>query len=211
MKKQIFSAILGGTFFAVPYLALNVPVVASAVFAGAAYGAGLLIFQEKGKNKLTYHTDNLYDILNEAKEKNAALDHLLKEIENKDLTKDVQEIYDISSKIIDTISKKPEKLEAASQFLNYYLPVTIKILTRYDEIENQKLNSKESEQFMDSIQTTVKKVKDVFHKQLSNLYQSDMIDTDAEIKVFESMLKTDGFIENSDFEIKTKDPKKGGK
>ena len=46
------------------------------------------------------------------------------------------------------------------------------------------------------------KIKVAFEKQLSNLYQSDMVDTDAEMKVFESMLKMDGFTENKDFNIK---------
>lgn len=40
MKKgYIFSAILGGTFFAVPYLALGVQLVPSLAISAVAYGA----------------------------------------------------------------------------------------------------------------------------------------------------------------------------
>ena len=38
-KSYIASAILGGAFFAVPYLTLGAPIWASIISAGAAYGA----------------------------------------------------------------------------------------------------------------------------------------------------------------------------
>ena len=89
-----------------------------------------------------------------------------------------------------------------NNFFNYYLPVTINILTKYDEIENQKLNTEDSKKFMDSTQKMVKKINEAFKKQLSNLYQSDMIDTDAEMKVFDTMLKSDGYdVDDNDFKI----------
>ena len=46
------------------------------------------------------------------------------------------------------------------------------------------------------------KIKNAFNEQLNNMYQTEMIDTDAEIKVFESMLKSDGFLD--DININTK-------
>ena len=89
--------------------------------------------------------------------------------------------------------------------MNYYLPVTIKILERYDEIENQKLNTTETKKFMNSVEDMISKIKQAFEEQLSNIYQTEMIDTDAELKVFESMLKSDGFIDNIDFDINKKE------
>lgn len=205
MKKgYIVSAILGGGFFAVPYLALNVPIWGAGIMAGAAFGAGMLIFgrQKDTSLELTYNTGNHYEILKQAKDNTNKLRELSKQLESMTLVKNIKEICETSDKIIDTLSKKPEKLKQANNFLNYYLPVTIKILQRYDEIENQKLSTKESIKFMNSIQEMIEKIKTAFETQLSNLYQSDMVDTDAEIKVFESMLKMDGFMEEKDFDIK---------
>ena len=85
------------------------------------------------------------------------------------------------------------------------MPVTIKILERYDEIENQKLTTKESKKFMSSVENMIEKIKDAFEEQLSNIYQTEMVDTDAELKVFESMLKADGFLDEIDFNIEKKD------
>ena len=203
-KSYIASAILGSAFFAVPYLALGIPWWTCTIMAGAAYGAGMLLFKGRISKdlELSYHSDNLYDILKQAKENTASLREISKQLENTVLVNNVKEICNISDKIITTLSKKPEKLKQANNFLNYYLPVTIKILKRYDEIENQKLTSKDSANFMNSIQEMIIKIKEAFNSQLNNLYQSDMIDTDAEIKVFEAMLKMDGFTEQTDFDLK---------
>ncbi len=208
MKKgYIYSVVLGGTFFAVPYLGLGIELVPSLVISVVAYGAGTLIFKDKDKNKLDISVgkENLYDILKEAKEKTAQIDNISKLLEDKHLVENVREICSTSNKIIDTLSKNPNKLGQAKNFLNYYLPVTIKILTRYDEIENQRLNTAESEKFMKSVQEMTEKIKNAFKEQLNNMYKSEMIDTDAEIKVFETMLKSDGFLNEINM-----DKKQGG-
>ena len=201
-KNYIYSAILGGAFFAVPYVALGIELLPSLAISAAAYGAGTLIFKDRNKLDLSIDKKNLYDILKEAKEETLQISNISKQIEDKEVVENIEQICDISNKIIDTLSKNPNKLGQARNFLNYYLPVTIKILTRYDEIENQRLNTTESKEFMESVKKMTEKIKNAFNEQLNNMYQTEMIDTDAEIKVFETMLKTDCFLD--DININTK-------
>mgnify|MGYP004669843947 FL=1 len=201
-KNYIYSAILGGAFFAVPYVALGIELLPSLAISAVAYGAGTLIFKDRSKLDLSIDKKNLYDILKEAKEETLQISDISKQIEDKEVVENIEQICDISNKIIDTLSKNPNKLGQARNFLNYYLPVTIKILTRYDEIENQRLNTTESKEFMESVKKMTEKIKNAFNEQLNNMYQTEMIDTDAEIKVFESMLKSDGFLD--DININTK-------
>lgn len=195
MKKEyIFSAILGGTFFAVPYLALGVQLVPSLSISAVAYGAGTLIFKDRSKIDYSTKNTNLYEILKNAKSQTTQIFDISKQLEDRELIANVQDICNTSNKIIDTLSKNPGKLSQVNNFINYYLPVTIKILQRYDEIENQKLNSEESQKFMKSVRDMIAKIKEAFHEQLNNMYQAEIIDTDAELKVFEEMLKSDGFL-----------------
>lgn len=201
-KNYIYSAILGGAFFAVPYVALGIELLPSLAISAVAYGAGTLIFKDRSKLDLSIDKKNLYDILKEAKEETLQISNISKQIEDKEVVENIEQICDISNKIIDTLSKNPNKLGQARNFLNYYLPVTIKILTRYDEIENQRLNTTESKEFMESVKKMTEKIKNAFNEQLNNMYQTEIIDTDAEIKVFESMLKSDGFLD--DININTK-------
>ncbi len=201
IKGPVISSVLGATFFAIPYLGLGISIIPSLCIGFAAFGAGNLLLSN---NKNTEKNDNmsLYEMLNEAKKQNAQIYSIIKEIENKSLQLEIKEIYDVSTKIIDTVSKNPKKLSQTQNFFNYYLPVTLKILVKYDTIENQKLDSEESKKFMESTENMIIKIKKSFKAQLSNLYQSDMVDTDAEIKVFESMLNQEGFNDVDDFNIK---------
>jgi len=141
----------------------------------------------------------LYDTLSEAKEKNKQIDNMISKIENEKMKFDIKEISKSVNKIISTIEKTPQKYDKMHNFFDYYLPITLTILNKYDEIENQELNSEESIKFMKQTQDMIDKINNAFKNQLSNLYQSDIIDTDAEMKVFESMLKMDGFDSDSDF------------
>ena len=206
MKKQyIYSCILGGAFFAVPYLAVGIGALPSAAIGVAAYGAGTLLF--KNRTKLDFSDDiSLSDKedLKKAKDMVTKLRDISTKLENSNLIKNVKSICDTSDKIIDTAIEKPEKIKKIRNFLNYYLPVTVRILERYDEIENQRITTEESKKFMASVEDMVEKIKVAFEKQLSNIYQTEMIDTDAELKVFNTMLKSDGFIDNIDFDINKK-------
>ena len=53
-----------------------------------------------------------------------------------------------------------------------------------------------SKKFNENTLKTLNEINDVFKKFLNNLYQSDMIDTNVEIKVLNSMLKSDGLDKN---------------
>lgn len=200
---EFISAVMGGIFFAIPYLALDASLLVSVGMAAAAYGAGTLVFSNKNTKEVSTNQEkNLYNILNKAKSENAKIYSIINKIENKDLQRNVTELHDTATKIIDTISKNPKKLSKATTFFDYYLPVTLKILVKYDDIENQELNSQEVLNFMKKTEDMIAKIEKSFKVQLENLYQADMVDTDAEIKVFEKMLNSEGFNDMNDFDIK---------
>ena len=204
MKKgYIVSAILGAGFVAGPlFMGMQLPVALG--MGVAAYVAGNLIFSEK-ETIQTVSNENLYDLLSSAKKINSEICSVIGKIEDKELQDDIREIYRIANKIIDTISKNPTKQKKENNFFQYYLPVTLKILQKYDEIENQRLESAEGKEFMKNTKNMIRTIKKSFNEQLSNLYQADMIDTDADMKVFKTMLKTDGYSEIEDFNIENKD------
>lgn len=205
MKKgHILSGIVGGVFFAVPYLALEMALVPSTVMALFGFAAGSLIFGEKSEEKVVVGNTDLYETLKKAKELNAEIYNISKRIDDQSFVKEILEVHEISKKIISAIEKKPEKLDKSNNFFNYYLPVTVKILKKYDEIENQRLTSKDSMNFMKSTREMFVKIKAAFNEQLANIFQAEIIDTDAEMKVFKTMLKTDGFSDIDDIDIQNK-------
>ena len=191
-NREIVSAAIGVGFFAVPYLALSAPILPSLLIGAAAFGAGELVF---GDYKLTLKETNksLYHTLEDAKKKNKHILDMIPLIEDEEIQKELNEIHDSITKIIETVSKNPKKVDQTDNFFDYYLPVTVKIVDRYDEIENQKLSSKDAKKFLNSTNKMVKEINRAYKKILDNLYKKDIVDMDAEMKVFNSLLKADGY------------------
>lgn len=142
-------------------------------------------------------------MLETAKAQNKEIQKIIPEIEDMEIRKDLVEIHTTVEKILSTVVSKPNKKKKLNNFFDYYLPVTVKIIHKYDEIENQRLSTKEGKEFMMQTKKMIHDVNGAFQKQLGVLYQSDLVDADAELKLFDTMLKSDGF-DSDDFEIHTK-------
>ena len=95
-----------------------------------------------------------------------------------------------------SVIRKIRLLESEIE-IDYYLPFTLNILTQYNTIEDQKLTSRESKEFMLKVETMLDRVKEACESQLNNMYETDLVSTNADIKVFETMLKTDGLVDDN--------------
>lgn len=197
-NKEIVSAVLGSTFFAIPYLALSVTLVPSLLIGCAAFGASELVLSgTKPSTKLKDSNRPLYLKISEAKIENKEIKRFISNVERIETRDNLNEIHDTVDKIIDTIEKNPEKASRINNFFDYYLPVLIKIISRYDEIENQRLVSKDGKDFMIKADKMIKDTNGAFKSILSNLYSKDIMDADAEMKVYDLMLKADGIVEDN--------------
>ena len=97
-----------------------------------------MIFRNKNSKQLKETDRNLYDILQEAKEENAEILKLSRKIDKPETVNEIKEISLSINKIITTIEKEPKKYKRMNNFFEYYLPTTLNIIKKYDEIENQR-------------------------------------------------------------------------
>lgn len=189
--KEAVSAVVGSAFFAIPYLALSLPLLPSALIGTCAFIAGELLLSSDEKNQIP--TESVKKTLDSAKDESKDIYNMRNKIEDEDLKKYIINISTSANKIISTIEKEPKKIRKIANFFDYYLPVTLSIIKRYDEIENQNLSSQEMKEFISSTKLMLKSADEAFNKILERLYQNDMINIDADMKVFNSMLKADGY------------------
>ena len=197
-NKEITSAILGSTFFAIPYIGLSVALAPSLVIGGCAFLASELMFSGvKTKEKLKNTNRSLYQKIMEARKEQKQIKTLIPKVDNTETKQDLKEINETINKILEEVEKNPKKEKSLNNFFDYYLPVIIKITTRYDEIENTRLTSIDEKKFMTKAEKVIKDTNKAFKTILSNLYQKDIIDTDADMKVYELMLKADGIVEDN--------------
>ena len=78
------------------------------------------------------------------------------------------------------------------QFLNYYLPTTLKILQAYAQLEAQWVEGENIAAAMGRIEGMMDKVVEGFEKQLDLLFQGDAMDITTDVEVLERMLAKDG-------------------
>lgn len=192
-NSEVLSALIGGAFFAIPYLALSVPIIPSIAIGATAFGAGELVLKKNSKLSLKDSNISLYKQLQLAKSQNKHILNMIQKIDDESIKKSLKGINESITKIIQTIEKNPEKEKKIKNLFNYYLPVTIKLIDKFDEIENQNISSTNSKKYYETTSRTFNEINIVFKKFLNVLYESDMTDANVEIKVLNSMLKADGF------------------
>lgn len=203
MKKNIIiSGIIGAAFFGLSYLALDLSFMVSLVIGIIALFAGNLVFSKKETIDVEELTDE--EVIRKIKNLNNQIYGMIAKVNSSTLKASIKDIVESTTKIIEKVSKDKTDLKKIRTFVEYYLPVTLKILRKYDEIENQGLNSKDSKIFMKTVEEKIKLISDSFRGQLAALYQDDLVDVDAELAVLENMLKSEGYSNLNDFDISEK-------
>ena len=117
---------------------------------------------------------------------------MIPKVEKEATRKNLNSIHNTVTKIIDVVEKDYQKGNKLDNFFDYYLPVLIKIVNRYEEIEDQNLISKEGKNFIIKADKMIEETNGAFQTILSSVYQKDLIDADAEMKVYDLMMKADG-------------------
>ena len=195
-NKEVISGILGGSFFAATYLAIGIPILPALAFGAAAFVGSELLMSKTVFNAFDKVDDkNIDKVLNDAKKKNKYILDMVKRIDDNDVKTYLKSINSTVNKIINTVSTNKKKIKQSEKFFTYYLPITVGIVGKYDEIENQKLSSKDAKKFFESAHDSLKEIDISFKKILDTLYESDIIDASADMKVLNNILKSDGFSE----------------
>ncbi len=201
-NKEVISSVIGATFFAVGYLGMSIALLPAAAIGAGAYVASELVINGAKKEIKRQEEKNFKEKLDDAKKMNRHINEMVKEIDSDEVRVYMQDINKTTAKIINTIEKNKIDNKTTSKFLDYYLPICVNIIDRYDEIENQELTSKDSKEFMNSSIKMIKETDSAFKKILDGLYQKDIYNNEAEMKVYNQMLKQDGYYNN---EIDVKD------
>ena len=195
-NKEVYSGILGGTLFATTYLLLGIPIIPSALFAVSAFVGGELLMSKTNVFVFDKVDEaNVDKVLQDARSKNKYILDMVGKIDDEEIKGYLKEINATTSKIISTVAKNKKKIKPSEKFFTYYLPITVGIVGKYDEIENQKLSSKDAKKFFESAHESLNEINISFKKILNNLYESDIENATADMKVLNNILKADGFHE----------------
>ena len=142
----------------------------------------------------------------EAPTGNAELDAILKqgtqavekiqqlndEIPDFKLSAQIKQIEVLTEKIFAYVKEHPQDVRQIRQFLNYYLPTTIKLLEQYVVLQNQGMRMGNIDEGMKKIEEMLDKIIVAFQRQLDSLFESSVVDITADIQVMEQMMASEG-------------------
>lgn len=98
--------------------------------------------------------------------------------------------------IFDTLEKDPGKAAQVRRFMNYYLPTTDKLLTRYRQLSAVGAEGENISSAIKSIDNSMEMIAVAFEKQLDALYQDSALDIETDIDVLETMIRSDAGAKN---------------
>ena len=141
----------------------------------------------------------LQSVIYQGKRAIADIRRLNDEIPDERISAQIDLIERLTAQIFDCVRKKPEKLSQIRQFLNYYLPTTIKLMEQYVTLQNQSLKTENITEGMQKIEDLLDKVIIAFQRQLDALFEADVVDITADIRVMEQMMASEGLTNKKDF------------
>lgn len=107
------------------------------------------------------------------------------------LSAKLDRLEQLSGRIFKLVEENEEKRAAASTFLNYYLPTTLKLMENYANFEEAGVSGENLSQAKAKIEKTMDSIVAGFEHQLDALYRTDAMDIASDIQVMETMLRRD--------------------
>lgn len=104
----------------------------------------------------------------------------------------------ILTKIFERVESRPELLPDVRKLMEYYLPITQKLINAYIELDKQNINIDNIESSKHEIENSMDSINAAFYNLYNSLFQDDKIDIVSDISVLRSMFAQEG-LNNTDF------------
>ncbi len=95
-------------------------------------------------------------------------------------------------KIFQQVELHPENIGDLRRLMEYYLPMAIKLLDAYEELDRQPVRGQNITSSKEEIMKVLETLNIAFEKLLDNLFQDATLDLSADISVLQTMLAQDG-------------------
>lgn len=136
----------------------------------------------------------LEEVLRQGETSIAEIRRLNDEIPDFKISAQLKQLEILTERIFAFVRQHPEDVREIRQFLNFYLPTTIKLLRQYVVLQNQGMRMGNIDEGMQKVEDMLDKVIVAFQKQLDSLFESDVVDITADIQVMEQMMAAEGLV-----------------
>ena len=113
-------------------------------------------------------------------------------IQSPEIKARIDELIQISGKIVEDAIHDPSDVPQIKKFLSYYLPTTIKLLNTYDRMSEVGYDGKNISGTMTRIEAMLDTAIAAYKRQLDSLFADQALDIETDIDVMNAMLAREG-------------------
>ena len=185
-KRYIYSSGLASIGFVILYLILDFNILLALAITLVIYIAGVFIFKEKDVREYSPEDLNRYHF------QTSKLMSYKDRIKNKEIGILIEKIGNISIKTLSALTQKPKKVTQVYNFYDYYMGLLLRLVEKYQYLEAKKELSDVEKKFINDTENYLRNIEIQFQKQLDNMYKTESIDVQREIKLFENICHIEG-------------------
>ena len=178
-KRYIYSAIMTGIFFMIIYAVLDFYLWISLLLSAVVYVGGIFLFKSKDIRVYDRQALAKYNFemskLNDYKEK----------IKDKTIKDKISLIVRHSQKICDYLQTQPTNATKIYNFLDYYLPFTDSIVTKYIQAEKKQEKTFVENKLILKMTVYIREVEQETNRLLNEIIKSKDKEFDFEMRKFE--------------------------
>ena len=113
-----------------------------------------------------------------------------------EISRKISRMEDIVEKIFDRAEKDPGIVPDLKKLMNYYLPMTVKLLGAYADMDAQPVQGENILASMREIEETLDTLNLAFEKLLDDLFSDTVLDVSSDISVLNTLLAQEGLTDD---------------
>lgn len=115
---------------------------------------------------------------------------------DEEITAKLNRLEKISSQIFKYVAEHPDKLPEIRKLMRYYMPITLKLVTAYQEFDSHDSIGSEVEATKQEIEGTLDKINGAYLNLLKKLMEEDMLDVSSDISALNTILAQEGLTDD---------------
>ena len=117
-------------------------------------------------------------------------------IEEKEISMKLDRLEKIVDEIFKQVEKNPEKLSEVRKFTNHYLPMTLKLVNSYKELNNQAIEGDNIKKAKVEIEKSIDLINGAFANLLDDLFEDVVLDISSDISVLKTLFTQEGLTDD---------------
>ena len=125
-------------------------------------------------------------------------------IPGREISDKISRMETLVRKIFDRVETHPEVVPELKKLMDYYLPMTVKLLNAYADMDAQPIQGENIRSSMREIEATLDTLNTAFEKLLDSIFKTTAMDVSSDITVLQTLLAQEGLTEDEFSKLRNK-------